>query len=260
MKRFESYGSPPPGLDLSDLTGWLIVIEGTDGVGRSTHVARLKSHLERRGYAVADTGLSRGDLTQQGIIQAKQGNELGTNAFNLFYATDFADRLERVIVPALRSGFVMLTDRYVYSLLARAIVRGAAPAWIKDVYSFCLKPDAVFYLRIGVEDLVPRVLQAGGFDYWESGMDLPLGPDLYESFVEYQSRIIRELDMLSAEYGFDVIDAAQTEERIAAQLAEGVDRVLQMTPHPIEEPEPAAAEPAPRKRSMRRRDKSPATA
>ena len=229
MKRFESYGLGPPGLDLNDLTGWLIVIEGTDGVGRSTHIARLRVHLEQRGYAVMDTGLSRGDLTRQGIMQAKQGNELGPSAFNLFYATDFADRLERVIVPALRSGFVMLTDRYTYSLLARAIVRGAEPDWIKQVYSFSLKPDAVFYLRIEVEDLVPRVLQLGGFDYWESGMDLPLGADLYESFVEYQTRVIRELDTLSADYGFDVINAAESEERVAAQLAEGVDRVLRST-------------------------------
>src|SRR5204862_283457 len=155
MPVFESYGDGIPGVSHDELKGWLIVVEGTDGVGRSTQMKRLRAHLERLGYAVAETGLSRSDLTSSGIRRAKEGNTLGSNAFNLFYATDFADRLERQIVPALRAGFVMLTDRYTYSLIARAIVRGADPDWIKQVYAFALKPDAVFYLRIDVPALVP---------------------------------------------------------------------------------------------------------
>src|SRR5262249_21180045 len=95
VKRFESYGKGVPGLELGDLTGWLIVVEGPDGVGRTTHVNRLRAHLERLGYAVAETGLTRSDLASRGIRRAKQGNTLGSNAFNLFYATDFADRLEQ---------------------------------------------------------------------------------------------------------------------------------------------------------------------
>jgi dTMP kinase len=199
MRRFESYGQGIPGLELGDLSGWLIVIEGPDGVGRTTHVDRLRAHLEQLGYAVAETGLTRSDLASRGIRRAKQGNTLGTNAFNLFYATDFADRLEQQIVPALRAGFVMITDRYIYSLIARAIVRGADPDWIKQVYSFALLPDAVYYLHIEARQLVPRVLAEGPFDYWESGMDVPMGEDLYDSFVNYQGRIIRELDGLGRE-------------------------------------------------------------
>jgi len=226
MRRFESYGEGVPNLDLSELSGWLIVVEGTDGVGRSTQVSRLRGVLERMGYAVAETGLSRSDLASRGIRRAKEGNTLGSNAFNLFYATDFADRLERQILPALRAGFVMLTDRYVYSLIARAIVRGADPDWIKSVFSFSLKPDAVFYLRIEVEDLVPRVLAEGGFDYWESGMDLPMGEDLYDSFVNYQRKVIHELDRLSAEYGFETLDATRPIDENAEILEERISRLL----------------------------------
>jgi dTMP kinase len=226
MPRFESHGGSIPGLNLSELSGWLVVIEGTDGVGRTTHVDRLRAHLERRGYAVAETGLSRSDLASRGIRRAKQGNTLGADAFNLFYATDFADRLEHQIIPALRSGFVMLTDRYIYSLMARAIVRGADPDWIKQVYSFAPKPDAVFYLRITVPDLVPRVLASGGFDYWESGMDLPMGVDLYESFIAYQQRIIAQLDALGGEYGFDVADATQSVDDISDHLCRRVSELL----------------------------------
>lgn len=231
MRRFESYGEGIPGVDLGDLTGWLIVVEGTDGVGRTTHVDHLRRVLEREGYAVAETGLTRSDLAAAGIRRAKEGNTLGSNAYNLFYATDFADRLERQILPALRAGFVMLTDRYIYSLIARAIVRGADPEWIKNVYSFSLKPDAVYYLRIDVPELVPRIIQHGGFDYWESGMDLPMGADLFDSFVNYQSKVIEELDRLAREYAFETLDATRPVEETAAELSERVLRVLARHPH-----------------------------
>ncbi|MEO6462552.1 MAG: thymidylate kinase [Candidatus Eisenbacteria bacterium] len=231
MRRFESYGEGIPGVDPADLSGWLIVIEGTDGVGRTTHVNQLRSVLEREGYAVAETGLTRSDLAEKGIQQAKEGNTLASNAYNLFYATDFADRLERQIVPALRAGFVMLTDRYTYSLIARAIVRGADPGWIKNVFSFSLKPDAVYYLRIDVPELVPRVIAHGNFDYWESGMDLPMGEDLFDSFVNYQSRVIGELDRLAEEYAFETIDATRPVDEVADLLAERVLRLLARHPH-----------------------------
>jgi dTMP kinase len=227
MNVIESHGIGIPAVDPAELTGWLIVVEGPDGVGRTTHIDLLRAHLEREGYAVAETGFTRSDLASRGIRRAKQGNTLGTNAFNLFYATDFADRLEHQIVPALRAGFVMLTDRYIYSLIARAIVRGADPDWIKKVYGFSLKPDAVFYLRVEVGELARRVLHSRGFDYWESGMDLPMGEDLYESFMNYQRRVIEELDGLSREFGFRTIDATRPMETISEELCRSVSRILE---------------------------------
>jgi len=207
VSKFQWYGEGVPGVSLEELGGWLIVLEGTDGAGRTTHIDLLRQELERAGFAVAETGLTRSDLASRGLRRAKMGNTLGTNAYNLYYATDFADRLEHQIIPALRAGFVMLTDRYIYSLIARAIVRGADPEWIRDVYSFAPKPDAVFYLRIDVPDLVPRTLTTGGFDYWESGMDIPMGNDLYESFTRYQGKLIEQFDHLAEDYQFDTVDA-----------------------------------------------------
>ena len=227
MKQFSTYGGVIPNLALSELSGWLIVVEGTDAAGRSTQIDRLRLHLERQGYAVATTGLTRSGLTSRGLRRAKQGNTLGSDALTLFYATDFADRLEYQILPALRAGFVMLTDRYVYSLIARAIVRGADSAWIKQVYSFALRPDAVFYLRVGVADLVPRVLVGGGFDYWESGWDIPMGEDLFESFINYQEKIIGQLDQLSSEYKFETLDGTRVIEDVSNSLCRRVSEILQ---------------------------------
>ncbi|GAC1432780.1 MAG: dTMP kinase [Ktedonobacteraceae bacterium] len=200
------------------LPGRLIVIEGTDGVGRSTQINLLRPWLESSGYAVVDTEMTRSALVGPGLKHAKEGHTLGPITLNLFYATDFVDRFENQIVPALRAGFVVLTDRYIYSLMARAIVRGADPHWIRSIYGLALKPDAIFYLRIGLDDLVPRVLQRGGFDYWESGMDMRLGADLYESFVNYQTRLISEYEKMTREFNFHVIDASRSVEHMAEQF------------------------------------------
>jgi dTMP kinase len=193
MARFEYYGKKGlPKVDLEELKGKLIVIEGTDGVGRSTHIGLLKQWLENNGHAVLDTGMSRSALAGEGLKSAKEGHTLGWLTMTLFYATDFADRLENEMIPALRAGFIVLTDRYIFSQMARALLRGGDQEWIKRVFEFALKPDLVIYLRVGVQDLITRVIQHSGFNYWESGMDLHLGEDMYESFVEYQSRMLRE--------------------------------------------------------------------
>jgi dTMP kinase len=222
----ETYGVVLPEVNLDELTGKLIVIEGTDGVGRSTQIKLLRPWLEQQGRAVLDTGIKRSQLAGKGIQQAQEGHTLGRITLSLFYATDFADRLVHEIAPALRAGFVVLTDRYVYSLMARAIVRGVDPAWVRHVYSFALKPDAVFYLRIGVDDLIPRVVFSRGFDYWESGMDLNPSEDMYESFRKYQTLLLAQFDKLAEEYNFEVVDASADIRAVFECLCAGIARVL----------------------------------
>jgi dTMP kinase len=221
-----TYGVVLPEMKLDNLPGKLIVIEGTDGVGRSTQIQLLRPWLEQQGRAVVDTGMTRSKLAGRGIKQAKQGHTLGRVTLNLFYATDFADRLENEIVPALRAGFVVLTDRYTYSLIARAAVRGIDPTWVRNVYRFALIPDAVFYLRIGVDELIPRVVFSTGFDYWESGMDLNPSEDMYESFRKYQTALLAEFEKLVEEYQFKVIDATQDIPVVFEDLREGISDVL----------------------------------
>jgi len=162
MTEINFYGHGLPGVKHKSLRGRLIVLEGTDGVGRSTQVALLKEWLESEGYAVSATGLKRGKLAGKGIQQAMAGHTMGDTTMNLLYATDLVDRLERDIIPSLRAGFVVLTDRYIYSVIARALVRGADPAWIHNVFGFALVPDIVFYLQADLAHLVPRVLNARG--------------------------------------------------------------------------------------------------
>jgi dTMP kinase len=231
MARFDFFGEGLPGIDLEELKGKLIVLEGTDGVGRSTHIGLLKQWLENNGHAVLDTGMTRSALAGKRLKQAKEGHTLGGITMSLFYATDFADRLENEIIPALRAGFVVLTDRYIYSLMARAIVRGSDPEWLREVYGFALKPDAVFYLRINLEDLITRVLQSTGFDYWESGMDLHMGEDMYDSFVRYQKWLLAEFDKMVDGCGFQVVDAARGIEEVFEDLRKRVDPIVARNGH-----------------------------
>ncbi len=228
-------------MDISELQGKLIVIEGPDAVGRSTQVQRLRPWLEELGHAVLDTGMARSALAGKGIRQAKEGNTLGPITMTLYYLTDFADRLENEIIPALRAGFVVLTDRYIFSIMARAIARGEARAWIEQTTGFALVPHLVLYLRADVKDLINRVVVGrGAFDYWESGLDLGFGRDMYESFVRYQARLIRVFDRLAGPYGFTTVDASRTPDEVFEALRTEISRTF-LPQNPIRRAAPRRA-------------------
>jgi Thymidylate kinase len=165
MTKLQYYGAGLPYKLIEDLPGKLIVLEGTDGVGRSTQIEMLRTWLEKTGYAVSDTGLRRSPLTQTGLDEAKKGTNLTPLTISLFYATDFADRLENQIIPALKAGFFVLSDRYFYSIVARDVVRGIDPYWARAIYGFALVPDIVFYLKADVQSLVTRIVHGRGFNY-----------------------------------------------------------------------------------------------
>ena len=225
-RPLQFYNEPLPGVDISDLQGKLIVIEGPDAVGRSTQIGLLRQWLEKEGHAVLDSGMARSALAGKGIKMAKEGNTLQPITMTLFYTTDFADRLENEIIPALRAGFVVLIDRYIFSIMARAVARGEERRWIEQVAGFALVPHAVYYLRAEVDHLVSRVvLGRGAFDYWESGMDLRFGADMYESFVRYQSRLIKALDSMVEPHDFTTIDASQSIEKIFRTLRRHIGRL-----------------------------------
>ena len=139
------------------------MVEGTDGVGRSAQIAMLKEWLEAEGYAVLDTGFRRSELAANGIDRTMRGNTLDLPTLNLFYATDFWDRLEKSIIPALRAGMVALVDRYIFSIIARARVRGVPKQWLDDVFEFAIISDRVIYLDVDVEHLLRGCCRAASW-------------------------------------------------------------------------------------------------
>lgn len=212
------YGHGIPYFGHRPLPGHLIVIEGTDGVGRSTQIDLLSRWLELEGYAVSNTGLTRSPLLSETISAAKAGHQLTPMTFGLLYAADFADRLEHEILPALQAGFVVIADRYMYTALARNAVMGSDPEWTLEIFGMALVPDIVLYLEIDVDTLVPRVVHGKGMDYWESGMHLALSSDIFDSFRNYQRKLITEYGRLAREFGFITVDARRPIDEIQAEL------------------------------------------
>ncbi|MGD0813618.1 MAG: dTMP kinase [Verrucomicrobiota bacterium] len=224
-RRF--YGQGVPGVDLSKLAGKLIVVEGADGSGRSTQIARLVQWLEGGGHATVQVGLKRSTLVSEELNQAQQGNILSHTTLSLFYATDFADQLENIILPSLRAGFMVLADRYIYTLMVRDMVRGIDLAWLKNLYGIALVPDAVFYLNVEPEELVQRNFAKNqSLDYWESGMDLGLSRDMFDSFLQYQGRVAAKFKELQATYGFTILDGRRSPEEIHIELRRRIAAVL----------------------------------
>ncbi|MEN9733235.1 MAG: hypothetical protein RLZ45_1230 [Verrucomicrobiota bacterium] len=224
-KKFFGHGLP--GVDLEKLTGKLIVIEGADGSGRSTQISRLVEWLEGTGHATLQVGLKRSTLVSEQLEQAQQGNILSRTTLSLFYATDFADQLEHAILPALRAGAVVLADRYIYTLMARDLVRGMDEAWLRNLYGIALVPDAVFYLEVSPEQLVQRVFAKNqSLDFWESGMDLGLSRDMFDSFLKYQAAMRETFRRLQSTYRFRIIDGERSTASISEELKERIEVVL----------------------------------
>src|SRR5436305_3289230 len=234
------YGHGLPYIPLDTYHCKLIAIEGTDGDGRSTQIQLLREWLEVKGYGVVETGWTRSELMQPTIELAKSSNTLNKLTFVLLYATDFADRLEKEIIPALKAGFVVLADRYIFTAMARAGVRGVDRQWLRNLYGFAIAPHLVFYLNIDVKTLIGRVLESRGMDFWASGMDLKTGDDIYESFRSYQQKLLREYASMADEFHFRVLDARRRVDRIQDELRKQVGAFLEPAEKtPEKPPEPA---------------------
>jgi dTMP kinase len=221
------YGHGIPGVDTEKLVGKLIVVEGADGSGRSTQILRLVDWLEGCGHATVQVGLKLSNLVSEELEQAKQGNILSRITLSLFYATDFADQLENTILPALKAGAMVLADRYIYTLMARDMVRGMDEAWLKNLYGIALVPDAVFYLNLSPQALVQRnFAKHRALDYWESGIDLGLSRDWFDSFLKYQTLIAEKFNHLQSIYGFTHVQGDRSVEAVNTELRHMIEAVL----------------------------------
>jgi dTMP kinase len=221
------YGQGIPYLKDTEVKGRLIVIEGPDASGRSTQISLVTTKLEADGHAVLNTGLRRSELMGEGILDAKREHMLGRRTMSLFYAADFADQLENKIIPALRAGYIVLADRYIYTLMARDAVRGISKRWSHDLYGFALIPDLVFYLDVDANELVHRVFQKNSFlDYYESGADLGLSDDMFESFLLYQRMIGKQFLKMQRQYNLVLINGNRSIQEINTDLQSQIDAFL----------------------------------
>jgi dTMP kinase len=207
--------------------GKLIVLEGTDGVGRSTQAGLLQNWLAVEGYGVLCTEWKSSELIFRVIDKAKSKNALNTTTFSLLYATDLADRLHNIILPALKAGLIVIADRYYFTAFARDIVRGADPAWVKKLYGFAVEPDLVFYMKMPLEPLLRRIITTrGGLDFYESGRDIGMSTDLYQSFKLYQAQILFQYENMVDEYKMKVVEADDPVDTVQKALRSATRELL----------------------------------
>jgi dTMP kinase len=228
-RPMEYYGHSIPYLRETEIKGRFIVIEGPDASGRSTQIAMVTTKLEADGHAVLNTGLRRSELIGEGILEAKRNFILGKRTLSLFYAADFADQLENKIIPALHAGYIVLADRYIYTLMARDAVRGIRRIWSHNLFGFAIKPDLVFYLDVDPDELVHRVFQKNSsLDYYESGADLGLSEDMLDSFLIYQRMLAKEFHRMQKRYDIVPINGNRSIVEINIDLQNRIDKFLNM--------------------------------
>ena len=206
--------------------GLLIVIEGTDGSGKSTQLELLKKSIQAQSYGVMVSEWKTSRLIANVIDDAKERNLLNATTFSLLYAADFADRLENQIIPALKSGFIVLLDRYYYTALARDVVRGQDIEWVKNLYDYAPEPDLIFYLDMPVDVLMKRIIGTTGLDYYESGRDIGFSTDFYKSFEIYQNKCLEQYNLMKSEYNFKSIDGTKSVKEIHKIMNDEVQKVL----------------------------------
>ena len=221
------FGEHLVGLDPSELNGTLIVIEGMDGSGRSTQIALLQEWLESEGFSVVTSGLRRSNLVGRDIDVLLAKNAVTRLTLALMYATDFFDQLEHRIVPALRSGAVVLADRFIFTLIARGVVRGINRDYLTGLYAMALRPHLTFWLNLRPETAFGREFKkAQAISYWEAGRDMSLSHDLYWSFVRYQTMIKREFEVMAKKNGFIELDGEASVSAVNKQLRQRVGERL----------------------------------
>ena len=198
MKRYGEHRFP----------GKLFVVEGIDGSGKSTQLMLLHQWLQAEGYGVVFSEWNSSPLVKETTRRGKKKQMLTPATFSLIHATDFADRMEHHIIPLLKAGAVVLCDRYIYTAFGRDVVRGMDPQWVRELYSFAVKPTSAFYFRVPLDVAMKRILDGrAALKFYEAGMDLGLSEDAEESFRLFQARILDEYEKMIPEFDLTVIDA-----------------------------------------------------
>jgi dTMP kinase len=204
-----------------DYPGLLFVCEGVDGSGKSTQLNLLRTWLQQEGYDVFFTEWNSSQLVKKTTKIGKKKKLLTPTTFSLIHCTDFADRLEHVIIPPLKAGMIVLADRYAFTAFSRDVARGVNRDWIRRVYDFAVRPDMAFYFRPTLETAIGRILVGRtSLKYYEAGMDLGLSHDPIESFRIFQTRILDEYHAMVGEWDLQVIDADQSIEEMQTQVRE----------------------------------------
>ena len=210
------------------LPGKLIAVEGLDGSGKSTQISLIHRWLRLENYKVFFTEWNSSPLVHRSTQKGKEQHLLTPTTFALIHCTDFADRYERQILPLLNAGYIVLSDRYVYTGYARDAARSVSKRWVRDLYSFAYPPDLTLFFDVPPDVAFNRILGSRPeLKFYEAGLDMGFSVDPYESFKKFQGRIHNEYHNMIDEFGLVRIDATlpheEQQRQFRALLQEKID-------------------------------------
>jgi len=141
------------------MKGFFICIEGLDGCGKTTQSKLLVKKLRKKGYnAVYTTEPSRGKIGK--FIRKyclDREKRVPSVVETLLFAADRFEHLQSEIVPALKEGKIVISDRYVYSSLAYQGAAGLDLNWIKMINKHAIPPDLAIFIDVEPEVVIQRL-------------------------------------------------------------------------------------------------------
>lgn len=207
--------------------GRLIVVEGVDGSGRSTQLDLLEFWLKVQGYPVVRSAWNSSRIAAKTIRDARKLQSLTPLTYSVLHATDVAARHESDVVPALKAGFIVLADRYIFTAFARDIARGVDPDWLYNLYSFALKPDLTITLQVSTDLSLERIRNMVGEVSFEEAEESASVRGALRSFREFQDQVVAEYARLQQEFGLVAVDASQPLRTVQLEIRQHVAAVLE---------------------------------
>lgn len=208
---------------LEDLPGKMIVFEGLDGAGKSTQIKLLKKHLDWHNIRVEKHSYKQSSTVYHAVLNGKWEN-FDPYTSTLIFLAGITDTLAHSIIPALQDGKTVLMDRYVYTLLVRALARNVSGQFLQVLDSL-REPDLIIYMDIDEQEAIKRkgLVSEEQVSYWEAGCDLELSTSKIENWFLYQ-RIIRKeyIELFKEKPNCILIDSSTDKDTVHERICAAV--------------------------------------
>ena len=140
------------------MKGVFICIEGLDGSGKSTQAKLLTKKLCQTGYnAIFTAEPSQGKIGKFMRKRLFEQERMLTSVEALLFAADRIEHVQNTVIPALKEGKIVVSDRYVYSSFAYQGSAGLDLTWIESINANAKKPDLSFFIDVAPEVVLERL-------------------------------------------------------------------------------------------------------
>lgn len=177
----------------SDSKGIVIAIEGMDGSGKSTQTKMLCERLNENGKKVFTTNFIHSDFIKVPLLKTKWEN-CNIYTFSCMYMMGLAYTYFKEIIDKLNQDYIVVLDRYIYTIMAKAVVGGADIEWIENLTKILKRADITFFIDTPVEVCLDRKKKDNKYlSYWECGGNIFTNDNMryeYKS-IEYEEGFIK---------------------------------------------------------------------